>query len=106
VLLWLMQALAALVKVWRSLCTDAAEAAEQPLEFSLLVCLLVTVVDAIVALASAAIRRCCCASGCWLRLVEDLVPTPFSTPFRWETPLFAPFIYKMHRFTKTGSGQT
>jgi hypothetical protein len=23
-----------------------------------------------------------------------------------ETPLFAPFIYKMHRFTKTGSGQT
>jgi hypothetical protein len=23
-----------------------------------------------------------------------------------ETPLFAPFIYKMHHFTKTGSGQT
>jgi hypothetical protein len=22
------------------------------------------------------------------------------------TPLFAPFIYKMHHFTKTGSGQT
>jgi hypothetical protein len=25
----------------------------------------------------------------------------------WEkTPLFAPFIYKSHDFTKTGSGQT
>ena len=23
-----------------------------------------------------------------------------------ETPLFAPFIYNMHHFTKTGSGQT
>jgi len=23
-----------------------------------------------------------------------------------KTPLFAPFIYKMHYFTKTGSGQT
>jgi hypothetical protein len=23
-----------------------------------------------------------------------------------KTPLFAPFIYKMHHFTKTGSGQT
>jgi hypothetical protein len=23
-----------------------------------------------------------------------------------ETPPFAPFVYKMHRFTKTGSGQT
>jgi beta-galactosidase/beta-glucuronidase len=23
-----------------------------------------------------------------------------------KTPLFAPFVYKMHHFTKTGSGQT
>jgi hypothetical protein len=23
-----------------------------------------------------------------------------------KTPLFAPFIYKMHHFAKTGSGQT
>jgi hypothetical protein len=23
-----------------------------------------------------------------------------------KTPLFAPFTYKMHHFTKTGSGQT
>jgi hypothetical protein len=25
---------------------------------------------------------------------------------RCETPLFAPFVYQMHHFTKTGSGQT
>lgn len=63
----------ALKKLLRSLCIDAEEAAEQPLEFSLLVCLLTTVVDAIVALAITAIRRCC-RGGCCVRWVENLVP--------------------------------
>ena len=33
----------------------------------------------------------------------------FVPSLSWHTivsPLFAPFIYKMHHFTKTGSGQT
>jgi hypothetical protein len=28
------------------------------------------------------------------------------SPLGKETPLFAPFMYKMYHFTKTGSGQT
>jgi hypothetical protein len=34
------------------------------------------------------------------------LPASALTRPRSETPLFAPFIYKMHHFTKTGSGQT
>ena len=76
--LWMMQALVALVKVWHNLCKDAVEAAEQPLEFSLLVCVLTTVVDGIVALTTSAIRRCCSCGGCCAHcarcVVENVVP--------------------------------
>jgi hypothetical protein len=42
--------------------------------------------------------------------IADLITTKGATPtahFGKETPLFAmPFMYKMHDFTETGSGQT
>jgi hypothetical protein len=43
----------------------------------------------------------------WIRVVPGVVPAGSVDAGAGEkTALFAPFLYKMHYFTKTGSGQT